>query len=96
MLDTFMKDMKGMVVEEVTIEEKPVEKEKEVSKKEEATQEGKRLRKKKRKKKRRWRIQKEIDATPIQTIPPSVEATPITSSLGKPKASKKRETRSRK
>ena len=36
MLDSFMKDMKEMVVEEVTVEEEEVEKEKEVSKKEEA------------------------------------------------------------
>ena len=40
MLDSFMKDMKGMVVEEVTIEEEADEKEKEVSKEKEANQEG--------------------------------------------------------
>ena len=42
MLDTFMKDMKGMVVEEVTIEEdveeEPSEKEKNASKEGEAAQ----------------------------------------------------------
>ena len=38
-------------------------------------------------------IPKAVDATPIQTIPPTVE---VTTSLGQTKPSKKRKTRSRK
>ena len=97
MLDTFMKDMKGMVVEEVTVEKEPVKKEEvskeEVSKEEEATQEGKEAEEEEKEAEKKENP-KEIDATSIQTIPPTVEATPITTSPGKPKASKKRKTRS--
>ena len=102
MLDTFMKDMKGMVVEEVTVEEEPVEKDKEVSKEEEATQKGKIAEEEEKKEEEEKEAEKEenpeeIDATPIQTISQSpVKATPITTSPRKPKASKKRKTRSRK
>ena len=97
MLDTFMKDIKGMVVEQVTVEEEPVEKE-EVSKEEEATQEGKKgeEEEKKEEDKEKREREEEIDATPIQTITPSNEVTPIATSPGKPKATKTRKTRSRK
>ena len=95
MLDTFVKDMKGMVVEEVTVEEdvkeELAEKEKKVSKDREATQEGTKAEKEE-------ENQKETVTTPIQTISPvpTVEATTITTSPGKPKASKKRKTQSKK
>ena len=88
MLDSFMKDMKGMVVEEVTVEEEADEKE------EEANQEGEKAEEEKKEAEKEVEENPEIvDATPIQTIPPSVE---INTSLGKPKSSKKRKTKSRK
>ena len=64
MLDSLMKDMKGMVVEEVTVEEEEVEKEKEVSKEEEATEEEKEEEKKDEEKKEKENPE-EVDATPI-------------------------------
>ena len=85
MLETFMKDMKGMVVEEVTVEEEPIEKEKEVSKEEEATQEGKKAEEEE-KDAEEEENPKEIVATPIkEPSPPSVETTPITTSPGNPR-----------
>ena len=85
MLETFMKDMKGMVVEEVTVEEEPIEKEKEVSKEEEATQEGKKAEEEE-KDAEEEENPKEIVATPIkEPSPPLVETTPITTSPGNPR-----------
>ena len=97
MLVFFMKDMKGMVVEEVTIEEEEVEKEKEVSKEKEADQEGEKADEKKKEQEKEEEANLDaVDATPIQSIPPIAEATPINTSPGPTKPSKKRKTRSRK
>ena len=102
MLDTFMKDMKGMVVQDVVVEEdvdegvatKPQEdtvmeevKEKEGEKEKEVADEGKAD------EKEEEVIPEAVDATPIQTIPPTIE---VTTSLGQTKPSKKRNTRSKK
>ena len=91
MLYTFMKDMKGMVVEEVTVkedvEQEPGEKEKKASKEGEAAQEGKETEKEE-------VNQEEIVATPVKPTSPSqpVKATPVTTSSDKPKASNKMKT----
>ena len=80
MLDTFMKEMKGMVVEDVVVEEevdevaaKPqentvMEEVKEKAGKKEATDE-----KKQEEKEEEEKNKETVDATPIQTIPPTVE-----------------------
>ena len=99
MLDTFMKDMKGMVVEDVVVEEEVDEgvaampqedvvmeeaKEKEGEKEKEADEEQT---------DKEMEIPVAVDTTPIQTITPTVDET---TSPGKPKPSRKRKTRSRK
>ena len=105
MLDTFMKELKGMVVEDVVVEEEEVDKGADAEKMEDAIKEEVKEKaeekeaaeeEKKEKEKAEEENAKVVYATPIQTIPPSVEATPITTSPGKPKPSKKRKTRSRK
>ena len=108
-LDTFIKKMKGMVVEDVVVEEEEVEESNAEEKKEDAAmeedeekseekeekekEEEKKEEEKKEKEKNGIHNAEEVDATPIQTIPPSVE---ITTSPGKPTPSKKRKTSSRK
>ena len=97
-----MKDMKGMAVEDVVVEEGVVEcaaakpqedivmeevKEKEGEKEKEVADEVKAD------EKEEELILEAVDATPIQTIPPTVE---VTTSPGRTKPSKKRKTRSRK
>ena len=68
MLDTFMKDMKGMVVEEVIVEEdvkeEPAKKDKKVSKEGKATQEGKKAEEEEKEEKEKEEKEQEIDATP--------------------------------
>ena len=83
MLETFMKDMKGIVVEEMTVEEdvekEPAEKEKKVLKEGEAAQKGTEAEKEE-------ENQRKIVATPVQTTspPPTIKATPVTISPNKP------------
>ena len=100
MLDTFMKDMKGMVVEDMVVEEvdegNAIEDAIIEEPKEKAREKEEDEKEKEKEAVKEENPHEEIDATPMQTIPPSVEATPITTSPGKPKASKKRKTRSRK
>ena len=98
MLDTFMKDMKGMVVEDVVVEEDVDEgvaamtqedvvmeetKEKEGEKEKEADEEQT---------DKEMEIPVAVDTTPIQAITPTVDET---TSPGRPKPSRKRKTRSR-
>ena len=68
MLDTLMKDMKGMVVEEVIVEEdvkeEPAKKDKKVSKEGKATQEGKKAEEEEKEEKEKEEKEQEIDATP--------------------------------
>ena len=81
MLDKFMKEMKGMVVKDVFVEEE-VEEKKEEAAMEEA--------KEKAEKKEKNEKEEDIFATPIQTVsPPTVEVTPITTLPDKPKVSMK-------
>ena len=72
MLDTFMKDMKGMVVEEVIVEEdvkeEPAKKDKKVSKEGKATQEGKKAEEEEKEEKEKEEKEQEIDATPSKQV----------------------------
>ena len=98
MLDTFMKKIKGMIVEDVVMEKEEVDegnaeeqKEDDAMEVEEEKAEEKEAEQKEEEK------EEEIDATPIHAIPPpTVEATLETSTPIKPKPSKKRKTRSKK
>ena len=102
MLDTFMKEMKGMVVEDVVVEEDVDEdvaaKPQEDAVMEEAKEkEGEKEAANKEKEEEKEVAKEEevipvaVDAAPIQTIPPIVDET---TSTGPTKSSKKRKTRS--
>ena len=100
MLDTFMKEMKGMVVEDVVVEEE-VDDGNAAEPKEDEVMEEVKEKKEEDKEAAEEQLVKEVDipvdvdeTTPIQTIPLTVNDAPT--SPGKPKPSKKRKTRSRK
>ena len=99
MLDTFMKEMKGMVVEDVVVEEEVNEGDVAVPQEDVTMKEAKEKEKDEKKETADGQTDNEVeipidvDSTPIQTIPPIVDET---TSPGKPKPSKKRKTRSRK
>lgn len=91
MLDTFIKQTKGKVVEDV-VKEEDMEVEK-TDKTQQLTKQKAEQVEEEVEKKVEEEEMKEEEVIPIQAPPPPVETTP---SLGKPKASKKRKARSRK
>ena len=105
MFDTFMKEMTGMVVEDVVVEEdvdedisaKPQEDVVMQEVKEKAGDKEVANKEKEKEKKEAEQEEEEnpeaVDATPIQTISPTIE---VTTSPGQTKPSKKRKTLSRK
>ena len=94
MLDIFMKEIKGIVVEDMVVEEEVEEKEADEKKEEAAMEEEE----EKEEEKEEEEKEKEEVVTLVKqaSSPPTVEATPMTTSPAKPKASKKRKTWSRK
>ena len=102
MLDTFMKEMKGMVVEDVVVEEEVDDGNAAEPKEEEVMEEVKEKKTEEddEKKAAEGHVDKEVDilvdvdTTAIQTVPPIIEDK-ITF-LGKPEPSKKRKSRSKK
>ena len=100
MLDSFMKEMKGMVVEDMVVEEEINEGDDTVPQEDVITKEAKEKEEEEEKEDAaEGQIDKEVeipidvDSTPILNIPQTVDG--ITSP-GKPKPSKKRKRRSRK
>ena len=99
MLDTFMKDMKGMVVEDVVVEEEVDEGVAAMPQEDVVMEEAKEMEGENEKEADEKQTDKEmeipvaLDTTPIQTITSTVDET---TSPGKPKPSRKRKTRSRK
>ena len=99
MLDTFMKEMKGMVVEDVVVEEEVDEGVAAMPQDDVVMQEAKEMEGEKEKEANEEQTYKEmeipvaVDTTPTQTIPPTVDET---TSPGKPKPTKKRKARSKK
>ena len=101
MLDSFIKDMKGIVVEDVVVEEEVVDGDATVPKEDEGMEKAKEQKEGEEAEKKIVEDEAEkkdvsvdvADTTPIQTVPPTVDE--LTSS-GKPEPSKKRKRRSRK
>ena len=101
MLDAFMKEMKGMVVEDVVVEEEVeegnVEEKMDDAAMEEEEDKAEEKEEEEKEEEKENEMAEEVNATLIQTIPPpTVETTPETTTLAKSKASKKRKTRSKK
>ena len=96
MLDTFMKEKKGVVVEDVVVEEEVEEREADEKKEEVTKDEAEQLVEKEEEEKEGEEKKDEEVATPIKQASPPTLVAEVTTFPGKLKASKKRMTRSRK